>query len=132
MASKVKSPLDIVREHAAKFGQPEWHPLQGATDLYFRSRGVRRKDEATLPKADPNLELAALRLITAYVVPNLAAVVISNDPENPGAAAEQAKAMLLAMVEPRDESTPKPAKPKPRAQHRRDAAEAKAKEPKIH
>ena len=130
MASKVKSPLDIVREHAAKFGQPEWHPLQGATDLYFRSRGVRRKDEATLPKADPNRELAALRLITAYVVPKLAAVVISNDPENPGAAAEQAKAMLLAMVEPTD---PKPArKPKPRAQHRREAAEAKAKEPKIH
>ena len=66
------------------------------------------------------------------MVPKLAAIVISNDPENPGAVAEEAKAMLLAMAAPRDESTPKPAKPKPRSQHRRDAAETKAKEAKIH
>ena len=65
MAAKVKPPLDIVREHAAEFGHPDWHPLKGATDMYFRARGIARKGAALLPKADPGRELAALRLITA-------------------------------------------------------------------
>ena len=51
MASKVKSPLDIVREHAAKFGQSDWHPLAGAVDLYFRSRGVRPEGRSHLAQS---------------------------------------------------------------------------------
>ena len=43
MASKVKSPLDIVREHAAEFGQSKLASVgKRATDMYFRSRGVNR------------------------------------------------------------------------------------------
>ena len=135
MATKPKTFLQRIQAHMHEHhGMADWHPGVVLAELAVKSL---RPDNGIGPSTDVKLSpkdaASALSIVLRVCEPGLRSIEFANNPENQSNAAEQAKALLLSMAEPRDDSEPKPArKPKPRAQHRREAKEAKEKESKIH